>query len=230
MSQQPTQVIQGSIAPIDTQWRDATNTLTDPSSHSIQIYDPTGAAYGSPVTNPTQLSTGHWQYIFQTPANALLGVWSWRWTGVVNSLNQVISGQFQVVLFITPPPIYGDVITVKELCNFSQNETGEDSRVLRAIAKATNLINNELQAWGQIVPLNPVPPIIADACNDWAAGIVNDEITTPSQNNALVIPTEGGGSRMNIFIVRAKKTLKDYIRTTYNTSGLTVTSASPYAS
>jgi hypothetical protein len=100
---------------------------------------------------------------------------------------------------------------------------------MRALSQASNLIDNDLQAWGAIVPLSsPYPGMISDCCNDWAAGLVTDEVTTPSQNNPQVIPTEGGGTRMNIFIVRAKSTLKQYIRTNFNTTGLVSSSPGVY--
>lgn len=118
--------------------------------------------------------------------------------------------------------IYGDLVSVKERLNKGINETDQDERILRALSQASNFIDLELATWGATVPLSPPPAIIVDCCNDWAAGIVRDEVTNPSAATPTVVQPDGSvifpGGSMNIFIVRAKDTLRRYIRSTYQTT------------
>ena len=90
--------------------------------------------------------------------------------------------------------------SVKERLNTPLNDSEEDSRICRAITQASVLIDQELEPY-TTVPLNPVPQVIEDCANDWAAGIVRNEVTNPSSQD----------SSPNVFIERAKETLCRYL-------------------
>jgi hypothetical protein len=116
---------------------------------------------------------------------------------------------------------YGTPTTVKTILNKDPTETDWDTKITLALSKADNWINNELAAMGEIVPLSAPPGMIVDAANDYAAGLVQDETSQPTDQNPLVIqgPIFGAGHlidvRQNIFTLRAKATLREYIRLTY---------------
>lgn len=124
---------------------------------------------------------------------------------------------------------YGDATGVKDRLNKDPTETDWDTKITRALGQADDYINNELARWGETVPLANPSTIIKDIANDWAAGILQDETSQPTQQNPLVIqgPVFGMGDvmelRQNIFTSRAKAGLTSYIRTTYSTTYITKT-------
>ena len=53
----------------------------DPTSHSIQLYDPTGATSGAAEVAPTdEAGDGNFSQVFIIPAAAKPGNWRIRWT------------------------------------------------------------------------------------------------------------------------------------------------------
>jgi hypothetical protein len=59
-------------------------TATDASSQSLQLYDPSGSASGSPVTTPTKSDTGIYYHDFDIAADADLGVWKVVWSATIS--------------------------------------------------------------------------------------------------------------------------------------------------
>lgn len=70
----------------------------DPTSHSIQLYDPTGGASGAAETSPTRNDLGDFSQAFTMPADAKPGNWRIRWTTVTAGLNYSEDVIFEVKL------------------------------------------------------------------------------------------------------------------------------------
>jgi len=97
---------------------------------------------------------------------------------------------------------YGTLANVKQRLNLDGNE---DNRVTRAITQADALIDQELKPY-TTVPLNPAPQTIKDIAEDWAAGIVYDEVTNSTSQNPPP----------NVFTQRAKEMLCRYVAVNYS--------------
>lgn len=70
----------GDSLTVQATFKNESGTLFDPDAHSIQVYDPSGTAkLVSPVTNPTQQSTGIYRYTYQIPSDAMYGDWRVEW-------------------------------------------------------------------------------------------------------------------------------------------------------
>jgi hypothetical protein len=109
---------QGGMTQIVTTWY-AAGALTTPTGYSLQIYDPTGTPYGSPVTSgAANLNPGILQYTVGIPTNALLGTWSWVWQATVSGSSQIIDGTF-IVAAVPPvtrtPNFYVSAAQVREI-------------------------------------------------------------------------------------------------------------------
>lgn len=72
-------VIAGNSVRADLLIEDYDETAYDPTSHSIQLYEPDGTASGSPKTSPTNNDTGDFSQEFDIPADAEPGNWRIRW-------------------------------------------------------------------------------------------------------------------------------------------------------
>ena len=73
--------IRGDNLRCDLNITDYNDTVYDPDSHSIQLYDPTGAASGAAETSPTDVAgVGNFSQEFTVPADAKPGNWRIRWT------------------------------------------------------------------------------------------------------------------------------------------------------
>jgi len=60
--------------------RDKNDELLDPTTHSIQVYDPDGTAMlTSPDTNPEYISKGVYEFYYNIPTDAQYGDWSIEW-------------------------------------------------------------------------------------------------------------------------------------------------------
>jgi len=69
----------------------------DPDSHSIQLYNPTGATSGSAETSPTDESgDGNFSQEFTIPADAEPGNWRIRWTTTIAGVNHSEDAWFEV--------------------------------------------------------------------------------------------------------------------------------------
>ena len=129
---------------------------------------------------------------------------------------------------------YGTREAVLNRLNKDPTETDWDGKVERALDQADAEIDNELQRWGAVVPLSPAPKLIVECANDWAAGIVEDEVSQPTSQNPLVVqgPVFSPGDvlelRQNVFTLRAKRELTSYVRTSYSMAHVTKSGGAPY--
>lgn len=71
-------------------------TLTDPDSHSIQLFDPDGLLDNT-YTDPTSISTGFFYRSIDIDADAKIGLWKVRWTATIGSNNWPEEAVFEVI-------------------------------------------------------------------------------------------------------------------------------------
>jgi len=62
-------------------FKDKDKNLEDPTSHKIQIFDPTGTLKKEDTSNFVKVSLGIWYYRYDIPENGKVGTWKWIWIG-----------------------------------------------------------------------------------------------------------------------------------------------------
>lgn len=101
---------------------------------------------------------------------------------------------------------YGQIADVKERLKRAPTDTTWDDSIERALNQADALIDLELQNYTPVPITTDLSNVIIDAANDWAAGLVQQEI---------INPTNQGKGEENVFIKRAKDDLARYIAITF---------------
>jgi phage gp36-like protein len=101
---------------------------------------------------------------------------------------------------------YGQIADVKERLHRAETDTTWDDQITRALNQAAALIDLELSPHTTVPLIEAVSNVIVDVANDWAAGLVNQEV---------INPTSQGDGKENIFITRAKANLARYIEVTF---------------
>jgi hypothetical protein len=96
---------------------------------------------------------------------------------------------------------YGSVAVVQEIISASSGETTITDRLARVLTQAEALIDIILEPWADTLPITPAPQVLVDVANDWAAGILYDEITLATMPNPPPNP----------FLTRAKDNLDSYM-------------------
>lgn len=76
-------IARGSPITLDAFYTDGTGTPTDATSPKTSIIDAAGATVVN-LDTPTHVGTGHYQYTYAVPADAILGAWAARWFGTVD--------------------------------------------------------------------------------------------------------------------------------------------------
>lgn len=98
---------------------------------------------------------------------------------------------------------YGQIKDVKERIHLAATDTSKDDQIQRALNQVDALIDLELSQYTTVPLIAGVSNVIVDAANDWAAGIVQEEIVNPT--------SQGTDQTANIFVKRAKANLARYI-------------------
>jgi phage gp36-like protein len=105
---------------------------------------------------------------------------------------------------------YGQIEDVKERLHVAESATTRDAQIQRALNQADALIDLELSQYTTVPLTEEVSNIIVDVANDWATGIVQEEIVNPT--------SQGTDQTANIFVKRAKLNLARYIEITYESA------------
>lgn len=103
---------------------------------------------------------------------------------------------------------YGQVADVKERLNVAELDTTQDDRITRALNQTDALIDLELSGYVTTPLTTGISNVIIDVANDWAAGLIQQEIINPTGQSPSGYPqtiTE------NVLIQRAKAHLARYI-------------------
>jgi len=90
------EVAQGGTAHITMFYRNGSGALTDPTTPTVDILDPTGVIV-LPDQVPTRVSTGQYTFDYPVAGAATLGNWIARFSGVIDALTVVTDEQFKVV-------------------------------------------------------------------------------------------------------------------------------------
>lgn len=118
--------------------------LTDADPVSVDILDPDGVVIVSDDDPTSHPSTGTYIYSYVIAEDAQLGVWSARWSGVINGLPVTGEDPFEVVAAGGVSFSEDTFATVDELATFLQTSIAEDDdRALLALRSATGLIQRE---------------------------------------------------------------------------------------
>jgi hypothetical protein len=107
---------------------------------------------------------------------------------------------------------YGQLEDVKERLNVAESDTTLDTRIERALNQADALMDLELSQYTTVPLTTGISNIIIDVGNDWAAGLVQQEIINPTGQTPTGSPqtiTE------NVLVQRAKANLARYIEITF---------------
>ena len=90
-------VYQGETIRIKGVFTDYDGTATNPTSHSIEIYDPDGTAGGTPDTSPTDSgTTGTFYSYWSIASDAEEGVWYIVWTVTIATRTGIFKVPFKV--------------------------------------------------------------------------------------------------------------------------------------
>jgi hypothetical protein len=102
---------------------------------------------------------------------------------------------------------YADLDNVKQRINVNKNVVQFDNRIDRCITQTDNFINTKLKPYTG-VPIPSPDQALLDIANDYAAGLLLDEISpNPSSVNQPGMP--------NQLRARAEKNLNAYIQATF---------------
>ncbi|MCJ7768353.1 hypothetical protein MUP79_08185 [Candidatus Bathyarchaeota archaeon] len=107
---------------------------------------------------------------------------------------------------------YGQVADVKERLNIAESDINQDDRITRALNQADALIDLELSPYTTVPLTTGISNVIVDVANDWAAGLIQQEIINPTGQSPSGYPqtiTE------NVLIQRAKASLARYIELSF---------------
>lgn len=100
----PETVGRGGSITLDVRYQDPTG-LVDPTLPQVDVINPSSVVVVNDAV-PTRVSLGIYSYTYAVPANAPLGIWSMRWTGVINTVPVgPVSESFTVVEAGTIEPI-----------------------------------------------------------------------------------------------------------------------------
>jgi hypothetical protein len=101
---------------------------------------------------------------------------------------------------------YGQIKDVKERIHLASTDTSRDDQIQRALNQADALIDLDLSQYVSVPLISGISNVIVDVANDWAAGLVQQEI---------INPTSQGTGEENIFVKRAKEHLAKYIEVSF---------------
>jgi hypothetical protein len=107
---------------------------------------------------------------------------------------------------------YGQIEDVKDLLNISETDDSSDTRIERALNKVDALIDLELSPYMTVPLETDVSNVIVDVANDWAAGVVQQEIINPTGQSPAGQPQTIVD---NVLTQRAKANLARYIELTF---------------
>lgn len=133
---------QGGTIRLDARYVDGTGALTNPTTPRISIIDANSVTQVSNAT-PTQDGTGLFHYDYTVPALGVLGLWTARWTGTINSVNVTGDDFFEVVtagsLQFSQPGQYTARATLKGELKIA--DAADDTRLDRVIEAVSRSID-----------------------------------------------------------------------------------------
>lgn len=135
---------QGGTVPLDGTFEDGTGALIDPTTPRVDILNPSGVVL---VTDdiPARLATGIYRYDFVVPVNAPIGLWTARWTGVING--GAVQGDEYFIVDLAGSVSFDSsvLVTPDEVGAFMDATLTEHERIMAQIY-IDNLVN-QIEVW-----------------------------------------------------------------------------------